>query len=288
MAIISKRKRALLVAGLAAGFSNAFIVSPTVKVLGPELGRTTSTNSFVGRSQWVRPLEIFWKKDGEVATTVKETATTTPNDEEKPFPLFEDILPKFSTTSLEELTTGSASLIMSQAENVIMPAADALDEATGGWALSYADLHPENQSTPVGQAFLASNIAYAAAGTALSMQGDLFLGLLVELVSVASFAYHYTQLDKSSKTDTVRFALFIDYVMAFTSIFVGLGYMLMDGHLPPIDGVISAALGMSFFFLGLTVCADGMAYVVVHSLWHVFSAYCAYVIGNSHLTTMGV
>mmetsp|Transcript_7931 Transcript_7931/g.16092 ORF Transcript_7931/g.16092 Transcript_7931/m.16092 type:complete len:288 (-) Transcript_7931:32-895(-) len=287
MAIISKRKRALLVAALAAGFSNAFIVSPSVKVLGPEL-RTTSPNSFSGRTKWVRPLEFFWNKEGETTTIVKETSSVVPSGEEKPFPLLEDILPKFSTTNLEELTTGSASLIISKAENVIMPAADALDEATGGWAMSYADLHPENTSTPVGQAFLASNIAYAAAGTALSMQGDLFLGLLIELVSVASFAYHYTQLDKDSKTDTVRFALFIDYVMAFTSIFVGLGYMLMDGQLPPIDGVISAAVGMSFFLLGLTVCAEGMAYVVVHSLWHVFSAYCAYVIGNTHLNIMGV
>lgn len=283
MAIISKRKRALLVAALAAGFSNAFIVSPSVKVLGPENGRTTP-KSFAGRNKWVRPLEIFWKKDGETTTSAKETATP---KEEKSF-LFDDLLPKFSTTNLEELTTGSASLIISKAENVIMPAADALDEATGGWAMSYADLHPENTSTPVGQTFLASNIAYAAAGVALSLQGDLFLGLLIELVSVASFAYHYTQLDKQSKTDTVRLALFIDYVMAFTSIFVGLGYMLMDGHLPPIDGVISAAVGMSFFLLGLTVCAEGMAYVVVHSLWHVFSAYCAYVIGNSHLSTMAL
>ena len=286
MGIISKRKRALLVAALAAGFSNAFIVSPTVKVLGPEMGRTAS-HSFAGRTKWVRPLEFFWNKDGETTTSVKETAAV-PN-EEKSFQLFDDILPKFSTTDLDELTTGSASIIISKAESVIMPAADALDEATGGWALSYADLHPENTSTPVGQAFLASNIAYAAAGTALSLQGDLFLGLLIELVSIASFAYHYTQLDKESKTDTVRLALFIDYVMAFTSIFVGLGYMLMDGQLPPIDGVISAAVGMSFFLLGLTVCAEGMAYVVVHSLWHVFSAYCAYIIGNSHLmSTMTV
>lgn len=286
MAIISKRKRALLVAALAAGFSNAFIVSPCVKVLGPELGRTTP-KAVVGRTKYVRPLEISWNtKEGETTTSSDKERTAA--DEEKSFQLFDNLLPKFSTTDLGELTTGSASLIMSKAETVIMPAADALDEATGGWALSYADLHPENTSTPVGQAFLASNIAYAAAGTALSLQGDLFLGLLIELVSVASFAYHYTQLDKQSKNDTVRFALFIDYVMAFTSIFVGLGYMLMDGHLPPIDGVISAVVGMSFFLLGLTVCADGMAYVVVHSLWHVFSAYCAYVIGNSHLSSMAL
>lgn len=281
MSILSKRKRALLAAGLVAGFSNAFIISPTVKVFVPELRRHIPA-AVSERTKGVLPLQIFWNKD-EPVTSVQESS-----NDPKSVTLFDDLLPKLSTIELEELTAGSASLIMTKAEGVIIPVADALDDATGGWAMSYADLHPENSSTPVGQAFLASNIAYAAAGAALSLQGDLFLGLLTELVSVASFAYHYTQLDKSSKNNTVRLALFIDYVLAFTSIFVGLGYILMDGQLPPMDGVISAAVAMSFFLLGLTVCADGMSYVVVHSLWHVFSAYCAYVIGNTHLAMTSV
>ncbi len=280
MTILSKRKRALLAAGLVAGFSNAFIISPSVKVLTPD-PRKSCPKSLADRNKGVRPLEIFWNKGNQVTDVKDSTSDETLN-------LFEDLLPKRSTIDFEGLNAGSASIIMTKAESMIKPAADALDEATGGWAMSYADLHPENASTPVGQAFLASNIAYAAAGLLLSMQGDLFLGLLIELVSVASFAYHYTQLDTSSKNDTVRFALFIDYVLAFTSIFVGLGYMLMDGQLPPMDGVISAAVAMSFFLMGLTVCADGMAYVVVHSLWHVFSAYCAYIVGNTHLTSMSL
>jgi hypothetical protein len=109
---------------------------------------------------------------------------------------------------------------------------------------------------------------------------------LTELVSVASFIYHYTQLDPKSQDDTVRLALLIDYVLAFTSIFVGLGYIFTDGQIPPIEGLISAALGMSFFLLGCTACTDGTPYIVVHSLWHVFSAYCAYSIGNTHLALL--
>ena len=177
-------------------------------------------------------------------------------------------------------------MIQAQTEGIIQPAADALDDATDGWALTYADLSPETQNTPVGQAFLASNLAYAGAGLALSIQGDLFLGLLVECASVASFVYHYSQLDEASKNDTVRFALFVDYVMAFASIFAGLGYILMDGQIPPIEGLISAAVAISFFLLGNTVCSEGMAYVVVHSLWHVFSAYCGYSVGQFHMANL--
>jgi hypothetical protein len=59
----------------------------------------------------------------------------------------------------------------------------------------------------------------------------------------------------------------------------------MDGQVPPMEGLISAAVAIGFFLLGLTVCAEGMAYVVVHSLWHVFSAYCAYLVGSTHLTS---
>lgn len=185
---------------------------------------------------------------------------------------------------LGQSSGGSLTAVLSQAGEVIRPVADALDGATDGYALSYADLSPETPQTPAGQAFLASNLAYAAAGLFLSLKGDITLGLLTEFCSVASFIYHYTQLDLESKNDTVRFALFIDYVLAFTSIFVGLGYIFMDGQLPPLDGLISAAVAVAFFFLGLTICAEGLAYVAVHSLWHVFSAYCAYLVGNIHLT----
>lgn len=280
MAILSKRKRVFLAVALAASLSNGFIIAPRVKVFPPETRRNLPVY-VAGRNAAKPPLQMFWGKE-DVATTIEKSSSDRAN------PLFQNIFSvnpfQFTTQEPKELAAGRFSLIAAKAETIIQPAADALDEATDGWALTYANLSPENQTTPVGQAFLASNLAYAAAGMGLSIQGDLFLGLLVEFASVASFVYHYTQLDEASKNNTVRLALFVDYVMAFTAIFAGLGYMLMDGTIPPIEGLVSAAVGMSFFLLGCTICAEGMAYVVVHSLWHVFSAYCAYIIGNTHLS----
>jgi hypothetical protein len=184
------------------------------------------------------------------------------------------------------------SLILLSAKDVLAPAAQILDDATDGWALFYADLSPEDETTPVGQAFLASNIAYAVVGLLLSIQGDVILGLLTEVVSVASFIYHYTQLQASSmrtpamrtEDDTVRIALMVDYIFAFTSIFVGLIYLVSDQQLPPVEGFISAAAGLACLF-ACWVYEKGYPYIVLHSLWHLFSAYSAYAIGTSHLAS---
>jgi len=263
---------------MAATLANAFVVTPPkVKVFSSKIGTPSSASSCKTRPV-IEPLYFFGGDKNKGSVSEKASA----DDAAQSFEDFLSLRPP-TTAQLKDLAAGRLSVIATTAEDVIRPAADALDDLTGGYALTYADLDPETQETPVGQAFLASNIAYAAAGLALSLQGDMFLGLLTEICSVASFVYHYTQLDKASKNDTVRFALFVDYVFAFTSIFVGLGYILLDGQIPPMEGLISAAFAISFFMLGLTICAEGIAYVVVHSLWHVFSAYCAYLIGNTHL-----
>ena len=157
-------------------------------------------------------------------------------------------------------------------------------DATDGWALGYADLSPESESTPIGQAFLASNIAYALAGLFLSIQGETILGFLLEVVSIGSFVYHYTQLQASSARDNnVRLALFIDYTLAFTSIFVGLAYLIMDQHLPPVEGLVSGGIGVACL-LACWVWEQGLPYIILHSLWHFFSAYCGYIVGSTHLS----
>jgi hypothetical protein len=181
---------------------------------------------------------------------------------------------------------GRLSLILLQAQDVLSPAAQALDDATDGWALNYADLSPETESTPIGQAFLATNIAYASVGLFLTMHGDPVLGLLTEFVSIASFIYHYTQLQAATNREqdsTVRLALMVDYCLAFTTIFVGLAYLVMDQQLPPIEGLVSGGVGIACL-LACWVWEQGLAYIVLHSLWHFFSAYCGYVIGNTHLS----
>jgi len=75
----------------------------------------------------------------------------------------------------------------------LLPIAEAVDAATGGWGLSYADLHPVTPRTTIGRAFLATNFFYAAAGLWLMASGDWFYGGLTELAGVVSFVYHYTQ-----------------------------------------------------------------------------------------------
>ena len=270
MAIISKRKRVLLAIGSVATLSQAFVVVPQVKVVSPSnlfLGRRDSSDvSQTSVSLGVKKSEdVAVERQGDKVSLLSRPFSPPPSK------------------SVDDLSEGRFSLILAQTETILGPAAKALDESTDGWALTYADLTPETQGTPIGQAFLFSNIAYALAGLVLSAQGELLLGFIMELVSVASFIYHYTQLDPDSRDGDVRMALFIDYVLAFTSIFLGLGYLLMDGQLPGLDFLASSVAGGVFFLLGCTFCVDGIPYVVVHSLWHVFSAYCAFSIGIGHI-----
>ena len=182
------------------------------------------------------------------------------------------------------------SLAVSKAQDALSPAAQAIDDATDGWALSYADLSPETESSPIGQAFLATNLAYALVGFFLGMRGDILYGFLVEIVSIASFGYHYTQLQASSnreKDSNVRLALMIDYFLALSAIFVGIGYTIMDQQLPPLEGIASGGIGVGFL-LACWVWEEGLTYIILHGLWHFFSAYCGYVVGIAHQAHLSV
>ncbi|CAJ1958612.1 unnamed protein product [Cylindrotheca closterium] len=173
------------------------------------------------------------------------------------------------------------------AQEALTPFAKTIDNLTNGWALSYADLSPESENTPLGQAFLATNIAYAVVGIVLGIHGDVLLGTLTEIASVASFFYHYTQLQASNnriQDSSVRLALSIDYVCACTAILVGLVYLGLDHQMPPLEAVVSGSAGILCLSLGW-VWEYGWRYLVTHSLWHLFSAYTAFVVGNAHLLT---
>jgi len=163
-------------------------------------------------------------------------------------------------------------------EQIVAPLSDALDDATGGWALSYANLEPEDETTPIGISFLATNIAYGLAGILLVSQGNSFLGALTELACLASFCYHYTQL-KFGESRIVRLALLVDYIFAFSAILVG-SIQLFNAHQIPLEALGGGALAITS--LGLCwVWEAGVPYIVFHSLWHLFSAYTGYVIGST-------
>ena len=174
--------------------------------------------------------------------------------------------------------------LQQQIQNAVAPAADFLDDVSGGWALSYADLTPNSERTIPGQVFLATNVAYTIVGIILALRGEVLLGFLTDLCSFASFAYHYTQLQQPygrTQDSTVKLALLLDYFLAITSILIGISYMVADQTLPPIEGIATSILGVSCLLM-CWVWEKGLPYIILHGLWHLFSAASAYYIGTSH------
>lgn len=163
-------------------------------------------------------------------------------------------------------------------EEFVAPVSNKLDDLTGGWALSYANLEPEDETTPIGISFLATNIAYGLCGLLLTTQGNFLLGVLSEFACLASFFYHYSQLKYGHKgSRIVRVALLVDYFFALSAILVGSIQLLLSHQLPT-----EALYGGSFAVASLGACwiwEEGLAYIILHSLWHLFSGYTGYIIG---------
>lgn len=166
-------------------------------------------------------------------------------------------------------------------EEFVAPLSSVLDDQTGGWALSYANLEPEDETTPVGLTFLATNIAYGVTGSLLLSNGNVILGVLTELACVASFFYHYSQLKFGQEgSRIVRLTLLVDYFFALSAILVG-SVQLILAHQLPAEALCSGTLAVAT--LGACwVWEEGLTYIVFHSLWHLFSAYTGYIIGNTH------
>lgn len=173
--------------------------------------------------------------------------------------------------------------LSSEFNSLILPIAQTLDGVTDGWALSYADLQPENERTAAGQAFLLTNLGYALAGFFLSTRGDLLLGGFTEVAGIVSYWYHYSQLKLGGDRAEVRLALFVDYFTAGAALFTGFAYVFQMGLFSiPLNilgiwtmAVISLSLGW--------VWEVGYSYLFWHSMWHILSAWTCYEIGQMHL-----
>ena len=244
------------------------------------------------------PDSVHWMARSQDSSTTASSSDDNDDDYsfQNPFFMFnqrsESSRKDISTVA--DASTASSSLSPSRlsmmalysVKETLDPLTKTVDNATGGWALGYADLSPENETTPIGVSFLATNIAYASVGFILSMQGDLLLGTLLEIVSIASFAYHYTQLmDPSGRlpSGTVKTAILIDYIFALSSIGLGLIYLIIDQQIPSIDAIVSGIL--AFTCLGACWTWEyGLPYIILHGLWHLFSAYTGYLIGTEHIT----
>jgi hypothetical protein len=179
-------------------------------------------------------------------------------------------------------------------QNVADPIQSALDEYTG-WALEYADLSPESPKTLIGRGFLMTNLFYLIAGIVLTYQGDSTLGFFTDLAAIASFNYHYTQLQAASRKDlrnVVRFSLFLDYMAAAISILTAVLYLVSTTILAPEQLTLveqGIAVGMAgVFFLTLSWRYEyGRPYIIYHSFWHLCSAMSGYLIGSAHLQALG-
>lgn len=167
----------------------------------------------------------------------------------------------------------------------LVPIAETLDSLTGGWALSYANLHPDTPTTPTGISFLATNAGYALVGILLATRGDLTLGILTELAGICSFWYHFSQLNygEGDMQNEVKLALFCDYIFATAALGTGTLYLISMGF----DGIpfeVFIAGGSSIVCLLLSwVWEFGKPYIFWHSLWHILSAYTGYIVGQAHL-----
>jgi len=166
---------------------------------------------------------------------------------------------------------------------VLTPIAEILDNLSGDWALSYADLSPSTPKTIEGQAFLATNVAYIVCGIIVGSQGDWFFAGLVELAGIVSFWYHFIQLDFGKDRYEVRLALLTDYFTAGAALLTG-GYYMVDMGISslPFDALLSGGLAIACLSL-CWVWEFGYPYLFWHSLWHLGSAYTAYLIGQTHL-----
>lgn len=206
-----------------------------------------------------------------------------------------------STSSDDDLSSSLSSSRLAQFHAWTGPIQSVLDDATGGWALSYADLSPETPSTPLGQAFLATNLAYLLAGVVLTYQGEAFLGFLTDLCAIASFNYHYQQLQTSRPANqvhaderrvdsAVRLSLLVDYIFAALSILTAFAYVVSDAAqlfqgqdlsgLPSL-GLALGAASVGLVFLGLSWKYEhGKPYMAYHSVWHLCSAVAGYLIGS--------
>jgi len=188
------------------------------------------------------------------------------------------------------------------------PIQGVLDDYTGGWALSYADLAPDDPDTFGGRAFLATNLFYALAGLFLTFQvGDALLGFMTDLAALVSYNYHYHQLasvsvaerSKQQMQSMVRLSLLLDYAVASVTIFTAFVYLILQSYSAYehhtsiftddlIRGVEVGVLGVIFLTLSWRY-EKGRPYMWFHSLWHLFSAYAGYLIGtaNANAGSMG-
>ena len=152
---------------------------------------------------------------------------------------------------------------------------------------SITDTRPYSPRTLVGSLFLATNIGFVITSIYFFRVQDPYASLtavLTDIAAVASFVYHYRQLDLGPDI-RVRAVLAIDYVVAISTIVCSLPYfwkiILEYGASNELEVSLSIFLGTAsliFFLIGGV--SSGLQYITYHSMWHILSAASASLIGS--------
>ena len=147
-----------------------------------------------------------------------------------------------------------------------------------GWFFTDVNCRPFDDLSVEGRLFLATNVAFAACGCAMTTAGGSpAMGLMCELCGVFSTFYHWAQLRVGGTSHPfVQLALLFDYVCALPTVVGGLIYAasaaIAGVHVPLAAIACGISAVVAFVVACLPVCHEPRRYMLVHGLWHVFGA----------------
>lgn len=169
-----------------------------------------------------------------------------------------------------------------------------LDEASSSfdffvdkYVWSITDTRPYAPHTLIGSLFLATNVGFLITSIFFFRVQDPYASLtaiLSDMAALASFIYHYRQLELGPDV-RVRAFLAIDYVVAISTVVCSLPYfwqiILEYGASNQLEVSLSLILGaasLAFFLVGGV--SSGLQYITLHSMWHILSAASASLMGH--------
>lgn len=149
-----------------------------------------------------------------------------------------------------------------------------LDDSTNGFAFSYVDTHPYTEKSPIGILFLLTNLVYTFSSIFIMQNNNFVYGLVIECAGAVSFCYHYLQLHLGPDRKDVKLALVLDYLVAFATIMFTtyqVSSFIFLYHTLPLGSISLASISI-IFLIWCWQGSCGLSYIVLHSLWHIFSA----------------
>eukprot|EP00308_Calcidiscus_leptoporus_P013127 CAMPEP_0119356264 /NCGR_PEP_ID=MMETSP1334-20130426/4906_1 /TAXON_ID=127549 /ORGANISM="Calcidiscus leptoporus, Strain RCC1130" /LENGTH=214 /DNA_ID=CAMNT_0007370257 /DNA_START=69 /DNA_END=713 /DNA_ORIENTATION=- len=156
----------------------------------------------------------------------------------------------------------------------------------GRWLLEYADVRPLDARSTECQLFLATNVAFFAAGSSL-VGAEPALALQLELAGAGSVWYHYNQCSYGGTSHpAVQLAMLIDYAFAIPTA-LNTAFLAADlGGVPP--SALALAMGAVAALVSGWRWEGPRTYMALHGAWHFLSAGAAYQVATAHAHVHGV